>query len=194
MRIFKKQANDNKLAGHFTYMFLFINLFIGLVFLSCNPVGNNNHAKGSDTSRLVIKKNKAQTDEDSSGIKNENKQQQAGDTAAPLYFLNSCKGKYPFEVNLLDNAVLKPRLMKMLGERYAFIKNIWEVETKIEINKGLFYAWGMLAHTGGNPEAIIMADISRNVLYAGIREGDNVKIYSEDGSNAPQKLLDWEQQ
>lgn len=42
----------------------------------------------------------------------------------------------------------------MLGSQYDFMQIIWEVETPIEITNGLFYAWGMQAHSGGDPEAL----------------------------------------
>lgn len=108
-----------------------------------------------------------------------------------LAFLAEWNGKYPYDVKLLDNAILKKRLMKMLGAKYKFLKSIWDVETPIEINNNLFYAWAMQTHSGGDPGAVIMADLEKNVLYVGIRENAHVKIYSEDGSQAPQKLLDW---
>jgi hypothetical protein len=49
----------------------------------------------------------------------------------------------------------------------------------------------MQTHSGGDPSAVIMADLTKNILYAGLRENGHVKIYSEDGSEAPQKLKDW---
>lgn len=36
-----------------------------------------------------------------------------------------------------------------------------------------------------------MADINKNILYVGIRKDEQVKIYTEDGSKAPQRLQDW---
>ncbi|HMG68561.1 MAG TPA: hypothetical protein VK588_12775 [Chitinophagaceae bacterium] len=108
-----------------------------------------------------------------------------------LSFLSQLNGKYPYEVKLLDNAVLKRRLKKMLGARFEFLKSIWQTETPIEISNNLFYAWAMQAHSGGDPGAVLMADLAKNVLYAGIKENGHTKIYSEDGSKAPQKLQDW---
>ena len=106
-------------------------------------------------------------------------------------FLKKFSGKYPNEVKLLDNSVLKKRLKKMLGLQYDYLKSIWEVETPIEVEYGLFYAWGMKTHSGGDPGAVIMADIIANVLYVGIRKDQKEKIYSEDSSEIPQRLKDW---
>jgi len=118
-----------------------------------------------------------------------------GQSSAPvsseLQFLMEWNGQYPYDVKFLDNAVLKKRLMKMLGPRYKFLKSIWDVETPIEIKNNLLYAWAMQAHSGGDPSAVIMADLAKNVLYAGIRQDGHTKLYSEDGSDPPQKLKDW---
>ena len=65
------------------------------------------------------------------------------------------------------------------------------MESPIEIEDGLFYAWGMQAHSGGDPSAVIMVDFNRNVVHVGIRRDKNTKIYSEGGNEAPQKLRDW---
>ena len=108
-----------------------------------------------------------------------------------LSFLADLNGQYPYQVKLLNNPVLKRRLTKMLGSRFQFLKSIWNVETPIEINNNLFYAWAMQTHSGGDPSAVIMADLSKNVLYVGIRENGKTKIYSEDRTEAPQKLKDW---
>jgi len=108
-----------------------------------------------------------------------------------LDFLNTFDKKYPYETKLLDNPILKTRLRKMLGTQYDFMKSIWQVETPIEITDGIFYAWGMQAHSGGDPSAVLMADINKNVLYVGIRKDKQQKFYSEDGGNVPQGLKDW---
>lgn len=113
------------------------------------------------------------------------------DAKKDLNFLKKFEGKYPYDVHLLDHPILKERLKKMLGEKYDFIKNTWDVETPIEIEDGMFYAWGMQAHSGGDPGAVIMADLNKNVLYVGIRENEKTKVFSEDGSPVPQRLQGW---
>lgn len=108
-----------------------------------------------------------------------------------LNFLEGANGKYPHDIKLLDHPMLKKRLQKMLGSQYDFMKSTWDVEAPIEINDGLFYAWGMQAHSGGDPAAVLMADISNNVLYVGIRKDAHEQLYSEDDSSAPKRLQDW---
>ena len=113
------------------------------------------------------------------------------DIISPLDFLNNFDGKYPIPAELFEIPLLKERLESMLDSEYSFMISIWETESPIEISNGLFYAWGMKAHSGGDPSAVIMADIKKNVLFVGIKQDGYVKLSSEDGSKAPQKLIDW---
>lgn len=82
----------------------------------------------------------------------------------------------------------------MLGAEYEYLKTIRDVETPIEIEDNLFYSWGMQQHSGGDPAAVIMADLNKNVLYVGIRKNGKVTLYSEDKSEAPQRLKDYEKE
>ena len=151
---------------------------------SCKPTSNSeNMEKGLTQKNQAIHKNKVVIDEE---------KQLANNTISnELSFLKAFDKKYPYEINLFDKPVIKKRLKEMLGPEYAFIKNNWEVETPITIGNGMFFAWGMKAHSGGDPGAVLMADLDKNVLYVGIRKNKNEKFYSEDGSNVPQKMQDW---
>jgi hypothetical protein len=116
---------------------------------------------------------------------------QAQDSAT-LGFLKAFEGKYPQEINLLEHPELQARLKKMLGSEYDTLKKFWQVETPVEINGNLVYTWGMEAHSGGNPEAVFMADMDINRIYIGIRKDTSVRIYQEDENDTPpQRLLDW---
>ncbi|MFM6984277.1 MAG: hypothetical protein ACKOXF_09100 [Chitinophagaceae bacterium] len=108
-----------------------------------------------------------------------------------LVFLMNFKGKYPYDCQLLDNNVTGPRLRKLLGERYDFVKSIWNVETPIEIQDSLLYAWAMQEQSGGDPAAVVMADIPGDQLFVGIRENGQVKLYSETGNSYPERLKIW---
>lgn len=108
-----------------------------------------------------------------------------------LTFLNKLNGIYPYEVKLLDNPILKKRLMNMIGNDYAYIKSIWETQTPIKIEDGIFFSQAMQAHSGGNPSASIVVDLNNDVIYVGIRRNGKVEFYSEDGSKSPKNLSAW---
>ena len=187
----------------------FILIILAAIFLTTFILTSCNHtSKSDDKDRALTEKEnellkkeiellKKEQELNQKAVKpttsNQTTKQQLSDNAVSdnLDFLNKLDKKYPHEIELLDNPIIKKRLKKMLGTQYDFMKSIWEVETPIEISNGLFYAEGMQAHSGGDPSAVLMADINKNVLYVGIRKDEQEKIYSEDGSNAPQRLQDW---
>lgn len=108
-----------------------------------------------------------------------------------LVFLMNFKGKYPYDCQLFDNQVTGPRLKQLLGGRFDFVKSIWNVETPIEINDSVLYAWAMQEQSGGDPSAVIMADIPADKMFAAVRENGKVKLYSESDSICPDRLKQW---
>ena len=129
----------------------------------------------------------AKTTNDNSTIK----QQPDNSTSNNLEFLKKLNGKYPFKVKLFDNSEFNQRLKKLLGNsRYKFLSETWAVETPMEFSNNIFVAFGCQAHNCGSTNFIIVVDFSENLMYAGIREDDIVKTYSEDGSTLP-KVIEW---
>ena len=179
---------------HFNFAVMTTFLLTTFILTSCNQT-----SKSEDKDKALIEKENELLKKENELLKKEQElnQKSAKTTtinttiADNLDFMKKLKGKYPYEVKLLDNSILKKRLKQMLGSRFDFMKSIWEVETPIEIENGLFYAWAMQAHSGGDPGAVLMVDFYKNVLYVGIRENEKEKLYSEDGSLAPQRLQDW---
>jgi hypothetical protein len=107
-------------------------------------------------------------------------------------FLREYVDKYPRDVNLLDNPHITKRLEKLLGIRYAFLKEAWTVESPMQIDENTFIAGGCMEHNCGDTNFIIVVDLAQNLMYVGIREDGWTKVYSEDGSTHPYTQL-WEQ-
>jgi hypothetical protein len=106
-------------------------------------------------------------------------------------FLKKYDKKYPYEVKLLDNSILKQRLKTLLGNRYSFLKSKWAVEIPIEIKDNIFIAYACETHNCDATNFMIIVDINRNIVYAGIREERKAVTYSEDNSKGPVQLQDW---
>lgn len=100
-----------------------------------------------------------------------------------LEFLNSTNGNYPKDINLLEDSTLKQRLIKLIGIRYYFLVENWNVENPIVVKNNFFVAFGCQSQNCDSTNFIIIIDFSKDILYAGIRENNNVESYSEDGSN-----------
>lgn len=71
----------------------------------------------------------------------------------------------------------------MFDNRFNFLKQTWAVEVPMEFKNNIFVASACKAHDCSSTNFIIVFDFSNNVLYAGIREDDISKIYSENGGN-----------
>lgn len=112
-------------------------------------------------------------------------------TPGRLDFLQSYGGKYPYQVAMMENAVLSHRLRTMLGRELDYLKEIWQVQSPIEVRDGFFYTWAMKEHSGGSDAAAIMADLNNDKLYVAIRRNNQAQIYTEDGSTPPTRLTDW---
>lgn len=111
------------------------------------------------------------------------------DTAAasPLAFLTGLDGKYPSDAHLLKQKKLTMRLQHLLGpERYQFLQENWNVESLCRMSNGVFIAEACMQHNCGATNFIIVADIGRDKLYAGICEEGKVKTYGEDTVRMPQ--------
>jgi hypothetical protein len=106
--------------------------------------------------------------------------------------LRNYDGKYPHEVGLLDDEKIKSRLETMLGTRYLFVKDSMGVETPITVADSMFSASVCQKHNCAQTNFIIVVDLSKNLMFAGIRQNDNIETYSEDGSKHPYIEL-WEQ-
>ncbi len=108
-----------------------------------------------------------------------------------LDFLVQYEGKYPHDVNFLDNPAIQQRLRAMLGDRFLFLREKWMVETPIKIKNNIFVASACEAHNCDNTNFMIAIDIANNRMYAGVREGQNAKIYYEMSNEPPLPLMDW---
>lgn len=100
-----------------------------------------------------------------------------------LNYLKQFNGKYPEKVKLLGNNPLTSRLKNLIKDKYSYLVETWAVETPIEIKNNMFSAWGCQQHNCGNTNFIIVVDFNKNMVYVGVREEANIKIYSEDGGS-----------
>jgi hypothetical protein len=176
---------------------------VGICFTSCNQSGkpreqdkesmvkeNEQLQKENEILKKELEHKQSLSNQASENRPDGTDQKDPGSTGN-LDFMKTLTGKYPYEVKLFDNPVLASRLKILLGDRFDFLKSIWETQTPVEINGDLFYAWAMKAHSGGDPGAVLMVDFSKDVVFAGIRENGEEMLYSEDGSDVPVRLREW---
>lgn len=85
---------------------------------------------------------------------------------------------------LIENSVIKARLQQLLGrERFAFMFWRWNLGTPIKITNDVLVETGCMSHFCPDTNFIIVIDITNNKFYVGIRDNNQIKIYSERDSN-----------
>ena len=94
---------------------------------------------------------------------------------------------------ILDNAVIKPRLKKLLGKKnYASFLESFETLTPIEKTADILFSSGCLIHACQHLESAIAIDLVNNTIHAAIyREDKQIKYYNESGAKTPQAITNW---
>ena len=104
--------------------------------------------------------------------------------------LKASKGKYPYELKLLENAEMKSRLQKLLGVDFAAMKANWNVETPIEIENDILMTSGCEKHNCGNNIYYMFVDLgSNNINVYHLKNGK--QVYTEAARiDLPKKFAD----
>lgn len=96
-----------------------------------------------------------------------------------LELLKSSVGKYPSDFKLFENPIFLKRLKKLIGNRYDFLIDYWNIETPIEFKNEIYIIKGCEQHNCNWTNFIVTYDLTNNHLSVGIREEKKVKIFSE---------------
>ncbi len=157
----------------------------GIEKLKKNPITKY---KSTATLPAIFKMDSPKNDLATNQTENTNAARQTNSLA----FLNELNGKYMFEVNIFDNPVMKQRLQKLVGKEFIPLKTqLFGVVGPYEVKNGMFYFWGMVPHSGGDPGALIMADITKDILYVGIRRNKKIQYFKETETQLPQRMIEW---
>lgn len=107
---------------------------------------------------------------------------------AKLQFLKDSEGKFPHEIGLLRKDVFKQRLKKLLGKRSSFLMKYFNVVSTIENNNEIFIVSGCQARNCDKVNFMIGYDFSNDILHVGVREDEQIIIYSENG-DVPAEII-----
>lgn len=176
----------------FILSFLFFAITISLL-TSCNQNNPDEEEKKLlQNQNDLLKKENEQLKKD---LASNHRNLDEGSTESPhttnVDFLKEFNGKYPYEVNLLDNKIINKRLKDLIGDKFIFLKKTWAVEIPIEIKNNIFVAYACEAHNCNMTNFILAIDISKNIMYVGIRKEGKVSTYAEAGNNFPEKIKVW---
>ncbi len=94
---------------------------------------------------------------------------------------------------ILDNAVIKARLKKVLGKKnYASFLESFETQNPIEKNGDILFSSGCLIHACGHLESAIAIDLANNTIHAAIyNEEKKTGYFNEKGSKTPESIINW---
>ncbi|WMC08200.1 hypothetical protein [Elizabethkingia anophelis] len=113
-------------------------------------------------------------------------------TNTSLKFLKKYNGKYTYEVKLLNNPILKNRLIRLMGiQKYTFMKNTWRVEGGISVKNNILTAEGCEQHNCDSTNFIMVIDLERDILYVGYKVENDIYKFGEE-QNYPLLILNWE--
>jgi hypothetical protein len=99
----------------------------------------------------------------------------------------------PDSDKVLDNAVIKSRLKKLLGKKnYSDFTTNWETVGPLEKKGNVIFVSGCLLHACGHLESAIAIDLANNTIHAGIyNEELKTRIFNERGTATPRRITLW---
>lgn len=181
--VFLAESTENKSNKTKTVIFVIgvLSVYLIFSFLSVSMSGMEDFGSFAKEKNAILEN---LTNSKQNG--NTNNSQVSND----LDFLRDMNGKYPYEIKLLDNDILKARIVNLIGDRYSTFKMKWNTETPITVSDNIFVASAFEAHNATATCFIIVFDISNNILYVGMKENGEILLYSENGKSC-QQLDNW---
>ena len=94
---------------------------------------------------------------------------------------------------ILNNAVIKARLKKLLGAKnYASFMESFETLNPIVKKDTVLFSSGCLIHACTHLESAIAVDLADNTIHAAIyREDKKIKYFNERAAKTPQSIENW---
>lgn len=176
----------------FILSFLFFSLTI-FQLTSCNQNNPDEEEKKilQNQNDLLKKENEQLKKDLASNQRNFNEGNIESPNTTNVDFLKEFNGKYPYEVDLLNNKIINKRLKSLIGDKFRFLKKTWAVENPMEIRNNIFVASACEAHNCNMTNFILVIDMLKNIMYVGIRKEGQVSTYAESGNNFPEQIQLW---
>lgn len=102
-------------------------------------------------------------------------------TSGFIDILKKSKGKYPYQIKLLEMPDLSARLKKLLGSDFAPMKKFWNVESPVEIENDIVMTGGCEAHNCGSNHYLLFIDLKNDDINVYHLEDSGTKHYYERG-------------
>jgi hypothetical protein len=94
--------------------------------------------------------------------------------------------------SLLKNAVVKARMKRLLGKRYASFMESFETLTPVLKEGNFLFSTGCLIHACTHLESAIAIDLKERTIHTAIfRQNEQTRYFNEDGRATPKVIRDW---
>lgn len=139
----------------------FYGCFLAFIIISCNGNKQGSQPSSVDTSR-----------KDST---------QAAKLYAPpsIEYVRGWVGKYPSDVNMFGDSVLRQRMLKLLKGEYELFKTNWNVQTPFVEDSSIVSTSGCKQHDCPSYHSIIYFDVVNNQINIAILKDKQYKLFTE---------------
>ncbi len=94
--------------------------------------------------------------------------------------------------SLLKNPVIKARMKKLLGKRYASFMESFETITPVTKEGDFLFSSGCLIHACTHLESAIAIDLTKRTIHAAIfRQDEKTRYFDEGGQATPRVIRAW---
>jgi hypothetical protein len=104
---------------------------------------------------------------------------------ANLATLRAQVGMYPSDIHLFDTDPLRSRLLALLGTRYTTFLANFGTQGPLSAEGDVLYAIGNKPHAGGDSQAILLIDLSRDLIHVRILDELEMAEYRERDEEIP---------
>jgi hypothetical protein len=112
-------------------------------------------------------------------------------TPGLISFLKKSVGKYPYDIKLLENVELRPRLKKLLGKDFSAMEGYFDVQAPLEIVDDVLMTTGCEAHNCGANQYLLFVDLKNDNINVFHVTDDETKHYFEKGEiKLPKKFAE----
>ncbi len=94
--------------------------------------------------------------------------------------------------DFLKNPAIKPRMRKLLGEKYGSFMESFETLNPITKRGNYLFSSGCLIHACTHLESAIAIDLINKTIHVAIfRQNEKTKYFNEDGKATPKVIRNW---
>lgn len=149
----------------------FISFVLLILLYSCNQKKQKSIDNSAEKNTEIITKDLEKT--------NSKEKKRYAKTLPELFSMNSFIGKYPTQIKLFENEILKNRLKNINRFDYDALITNWNTETPISIENQIIHASGCKAHNCPSNGYELFIDLKNDNINIYYFRDNTLKVYTE---------------